>query len=500
MLSCAGYTDASRRWSVAGRMVMEESHQCYRTLCWLLQMLLSSLPFANKRKRGVCVVSSPVKAPLPCRFGIFGFWVRLRVYIVISSFLIEDESVLGLNNRVKGICSGLTRVYHACEVGRDNGQDRRMWILPIYELWSAYMLIYYLSSLLQSQESFTAEFDYILGSWIAIKCTLMDSIYPPKSPEHLAPSLEARRTSQRQPLAYQQCAKAKTRCDKTIPCYRCRRRGLHCQRQDVIVSRQSKRGARPTTTARSLKTPPATYPASHTRYTDTSNLHLSSRPTARLTVGDFAAHGEFQDSPTAIEGLAWGRHQCHSYPHSDCRQFKPLKSASEAAPLVFPNVLEALPSVSLARRLVDYHIQNLCWYHNVLHAPTFLHQCEGFWNEGITTHDQWIAVYCAVLSSAAWTLSNSTTNDSTPGMVELAEAMMRQTKAVLYDTDFMGRHSVFAVQAIGIISMVAHSFGESDLMATLVNAGIRIAQCLGLHRVPDDVSEELSAEERSDVS
>ncbi|KAI7335288.1 hypothetical protein KC315_g3325 [Hortaea werneckii] len=58
---------------------------------------------------------------------------------------------------------------------------------------------------------------------------------------------------------------------------------------------------------------------------------------------------------------------------------------------------------------------------------------------------------------------------------------MRQTKAVLYDTDFMGRHSVFAVQAIGIISMVAHSFGESDLMATLVNAGIRIAQCLAIN-------------------
>ncbi|KAI7505082.1 hypothetical protein KC367_g781 [Hortaea werneckii] len=58
---------------------------------------------------------------------------------------------------------------------------------------------------------------------------------------------------------------------------------------------------------------------------------------------------------------------------------------------------------------------------------------------------------------------------------------MRQTKAVLYDTDFMGRHSVFAVQAIGIISMVAHSFRESDLMATLVNAGIRIAQCLAIN-------------------
>ncbi|GAB1741419.1 hypothetical protein NU219Hw_g6652t1 [Hortaea werneckii] len=47
--------------------------------------------------------------------------------------------------------------------------------------------------------------------------------------------------------------------------------------------------------------------------------------------------------------------------------------------------------------------------------------------------------------------------------------------------------------------MVAHSFGESDLMATLVNAGIRIAQCLGLHRVPDGVSLEPSGGEGMDV-
>ena len=333
----------------------------------------------------------------------------------------------------------------------------------------------------------------------AIKDTHMNPIYPPKSPGCRAPSL---RTSQRQPLACQQCAKAKTRCDKTIPCYRCRRRGLDCRREDVIVSRRSKWEVRPATTAGSLGTLPATCAASDTGDADTSNLHQTSRPATYRTAGDLAVHGEFQDSPTAIEGLAWGRHQCHSYPHTHCRQFKRPKPVSEATPNSSPDVQEALPSVFLATKLVDYHLQNLCWYHNVLHTPTFLTRCENFWDHGTAPHDQWTAIYCAVLSSAAWTLSNSSPSDdfSTAEMVELAEAMMRQTRAVLYRSDFLGRHSIWAVQAICVISMVAHSVGESDLMATLVNAGIRIAQCLGLHRIPDEGTVVSSAEEVVEVS
>lgn len=328
----------------------------------------------------------------------------------------------------------------------------------------------------------------------------MNPICPPQSSERPALSSKVRRTSQRQPLACQQCAKAKTRCDKTVPCSRCRRRGLDCRREDVIVSRRSKRDVRSTDTAGSLTTPPATCGILDAGYVDTTHHHQTTHSSSYKTIGDFTNHGEFQESPTAIEGLAWGRHQCHSYPHTHCRQFKRPKSASGVALHLPPDVLEALPSVPVARRLVDYHIQNLGWYHNVLHTPTFLHQCERLWSDGTETHDQWIAVYCAVLSSAAWTLSNSSAaDDFTPDMLELASAMMRQTRASLYSTDFLGSHSIFAVQAICIISMVAHSFGESDLMATLVNAGIRIAQCLGLHRVPDGVSSEPSGGEGMDV-
>ena len=42
---------------------------------------------------------------------------------------------------------------------------------------------------------------------------------------------------------------------------------------------------------------------------------------------------------------------------------------------------------------------------------------------------------------------------------------------------------MYSVQAIVISTEVAHNLGLSDLNATLSSAAIRIAQCLGLHKI-----------------
>jgi len=43
--------------------------------------------------------------------------------------------------------------------------------------------------------------------------------------------------------------------------------------------------------------------------------------------------------------------------------------------------------------------------------------------------------------------------------------------------------AVFSLQAIVLSTRVAHNLGRSDLNATLVGAAIRMAQCMGLHRI-----------------
>jgi hypothetical protein len=47
---------------------------------------------------------------------------------------------------------------------------------------------------------------------------------------------------------------------------------------------------------------------------------------------------------------------------------------------------------------------------------------------------------------------------------------------------------VYSFQSIAISTEVAHNLGLSNLNATLSSAGVRIAQCLGLHKISDATS------------
>ena len=47
----------------------------------------------------------------------------------------------------------------------------------------------------------------------------------------------------------------------------------------------------------------------------------------------------------------------------------------------------------------------------------------------------------------------------------------------------MMNHSIFSVQTICLLIMVGHNIGESDRISVLLACGVRIAQCLGLHRL-----------------
>lgn len=57
---------------------------------------------------------------------------------------------------------------------------------------------------------------------------------------------------------------------------------------------------------------------------------------------------------------------------------------------------------------------------------------------------------------------------------------------VLFQANFMDDHSIYSVQAICLLIQVAHHFDKSDLICILISTAIRIAQCLGLHRLGPD--------------
>jgi hypothetical protein len=98
---------------------------------------------------------------------------------------------------------------------------------------------------------------------------------------------------------------------------------------------------------------------------------LKSPSSARKSYGNRLAQSAFKILATGMEGLAWGRHQCVRYPHRDCVQGEtPFVAIIGSA--LSSELLEQLPNIFTARKLVNFYISWLAWNHNVLHVPTFL--------------------------------------------------------------------------------------------------------------------------------
>jgi hypothetical protein len=68
----------------------------------------------------------------------------------------------------------------------------------------------------------------------------------------------------------------------------------------------------------------------------------------------------------------------------------------------------------------------------------------------------------------------------------LAKRFFDAAVDALYRSNFMAKHSIYVVQAINLFAVSCQDVGESDLIATLLAAGLRIAQALNLHRFRSD--------------
>ena len=331
------------------------------------------------------------------------------------------------------------------------------------------------------------------------------------------PGAGTKRRTQRRPLACRACTRSKVRCDKTVPCLRCQKRGIICEREDVQLSTKHTRTQDSRSQVLSSKTASEAdvgreldascnsnlYDSNSQSTTPVNNCITSASPSAPHQANALVhvippswdqngKQAEFEDLATAVEGLAWGRHQCHRYPHHDCLQVELASSRSGQSNQIYPLPF-AHPPVNLARPLISFHMQMLAWTHNVLHVPTFQAQCERFWQSGIVDDVQWLALYYAVLSSSAWTLQNSQISGWTfalPADKDYAKELFNLMMDVLNDSRFMSCHSIFALQATCVSGLVANVLGESDLLTVLVNTSVRIAQCLGLHRIASCESSE----------
>ena len=300
------------------------------------------------------------------------------------------------------------------------------------------------------------------------------------------------RKSQRQPLACRHCTRAKLRCSKDIPCTRCRTKGFACSREAVAVVRKTTHNQGRSSEPRLQPNHPDGATARQDEEIVTQRSSPNDRrlifnngpPTSRSPPA--VTSPQFEDIPTAIEGLAWGRHQCHLYPHTGCR--RPIASASVPEQhFISDSLLNKLPNLTTSRMLVDFHLEQLAWYHNTVHVPTFMACCEDFWHSGAMPDPQWLPLYLSVLASSMWSIVNSSSYNESGGISpESCQASFELATTEIFQTDPLGRHTIYSVQAVCICAMVGNVLDSSDKMTVLVNAAIRIAQCLGLHRIPDE--------------
>lgn len=69
-----------------------------------------------------------------------------------------------------------------------------------------------------------------------------------------------------------------------------------------------------------------------------------------------------------------------------------------------------------------------------------------------------------------------------------ARSLYDKSVQQLFETKFMARPSVTSVQTICVLIQVAHNIDESDFISVMIASGIRLCQCLNLHRLGPDRS------------
>ncbi|KAJ5952339.1 uncharacterized protein N7479_010752 [Penicillium vulpinum] len=346
------------------------------------------------------------------------------------------------------------------------------------------------------------------------------------------------RVSQRQPQACRECTKRKRKCDKQNPCSRCKRLNLKCSIEIVQLRRNAVQHGSEIQFLYSLLADLESSPSDPVPVVvqkiknrifrletgqDPAESDVSNTPTAprESSTTEDRALGKVSIGPTdnntsnqidsslltAIEHLAWGRNSAGCFPHKTCAcQYRKDSLQSLSSPLLAdglnPGLNSSFPSTSDAQKLIKFHLCHLAWHHNCIHGPTFLEQCELFWESGKFDDPLWQALYFSVLTSTVSSIQDSAKVrelvDVDLQAIQSSHQLFSAMVQTLYNSNFLSNLSIYSVQAIVISTEVAHNLGLSQLNATLFNAAVRIAECLGIHKIQDQSTKPAQSKEEWD--
>jgi hypothetical protein len=238
------------------------------------------------------------------------------------------------------------------------------------------------------------------------------------------------RSTQRAPLSCTACASRKVKCNRTIPCQPCVRRGVaaDCKREVVVV-----RGR-----VRTADIPGSSPSVAELLLENTRLVELLSRSQATET--------QYAPAVDLTE-------------YYEKRLYEAVGNANEPRIVACIDDI-ALPTQSCSCRFVDFADTWTSWVHFAFFFPEFRHDHEQFWLKGASFRSAdplWLAVYFAALASALGFMSEedfSRSGAPTTSRIQLTRNWFSAALFYLDRGDFLQKSHIHVVQAIVVLGNV----------------------------------------------
>lgn len=331
-----------------------------------------------------------------------------------------------------------------------------------------------------------------------------------------------------------ECSMRRQKCDRNIPCSRCIKRGEpeKCTREwpkegyDAKKHRIYPRPDKDDNVSSTGDAEGSADPSPAAAHHDESLVHPSLR-TAGSSRGARPSQGtasqaaqpgntnlDSEKEATVLDFVTWGRSDLSDY---QVRSFDLLKEPfkNNARPAVveqeysngFGNTNAQqisflqllLPRRAQVFQLVDYHVNNILWYHACFHGDSFRHELQTQYlnPDGLQIRDadlRWSALLFAILSSSMVCAHDAITSSwgfQKSERYRLTRQWYKASLTCLNLADYMWRHHLLSCQTVCVLTMSGHILGFSNTQSTLHGAALKIAQGLGLQRLALEADEGL---------
>ncbi|KAK1635664.1 hypothetical protein BDP81DRAFT_376380 [Colletotrichum phormii] len=281
-------------------------------------------------------------------------------------------------------------------------------------------------------------------------------------------TLSSYRKTQRAPRSCRACAARKVKCDKRLPCSTCIRQGTpeSCSRELVMVRGEVTRGK-----------DPVQLPTYDELVQENQRLRMALESSAQVR----PTSDSLLRKPRTAQKLL----ECHD-PLEEMVFKSPALSQVSRHGQGWSTI--DVPCRKSSELLIAYDKKWNSWVHYALEYPEFEREHAHFMDSlesGTILSDcdpGWLSVYFGVITAALLMMGDEEAREILPEG-DLESILQQWYKTALFcleETDYMRTSTIRPVQAIAVLGICFHNFGDSGLYRHLWSCAIRIARNLGL--------------------